>query len=994
MTPDQQQLPRPFKIVWIAIFLVTALLVVAVGYVHHRLGTAAVEEDKSQDLLAVGSLKAEQIAEWRRERLADAVRFAQGPALMTPAITFVRTPGAPNARQLTQRMLSLNRKGDFYDKTFLVAPDNTVLLSSDNAPEALSPATRQAIKKALAQRLPALSGIYRARDRRALIDTAAPICDESGQPVAALILSADASAFIYPLIHFWPAEGTTAETLLVAREEDDVVFLNEAKYRVESASVGLRVPVTQTRLVEVQAALGTNGVIHGKDYRGASVLADVRAIPNSSWALVTKIDQSEIRAEVQRRSKNIALYVGLGILLAAALTAVGYRRRQFVLYRNLYRIEKEQRTAQQKYRTILYSIGDAVIVTDDEGRVSQMNPVAEHLTGWTEPEAVGKPLDEVFHIIDEETRQPLENPVWRVLRDGQIIGLASHTLLVARDGTERPIADSGAPVHDELSAMRGVVLIFRDQSAEHASQKALQESERRLSTLLNNLPGMAYRCENDALWTMRFVSEGAQPLLGYAPADLISNARVAYAELIHPEDRDYVSDTVCKAVLARQTFTLEYRVRTADGSEKWVWERGCAIHKADGSFDAIEGFIIDITERRQSSEEQAKLEKQLQQSQRIEAVGRLAGGVAHDFNNMLAVIVGTVELSMERLAKTDPLHADLQEILKASRRSAALVKQLLAFASKQPIVPRVLNLNETISGMITMLGRMVGEDIGLEWSPGANLWNVKMDPSQIDQILVNLVVNSRDAISGIGQISIETHNVNAEALRERLPPGAGACDYVLIAVSDDGCGMTAEQQTHIFEPFFTTKGKGAGTGLGLSTIYGIVKQNRGFIKIFSEPGKGARFSIFLPRAEQPEDAAEPEKAAEPPPSPPAAPGSATILLVEDEPALLGLTEALLKRLGYTVLPAGGPLEALERARDFSGAIDLLMTDVVMPEMSGRDLWRHLAQLRPSLKCLFMSGYTADIIAQHGMIQSDIHFLQKPFTKDTLAANIRQALSGA
>lgn len=991
MTSDQQHLPHPFRIVWIAIFLVAAFLVVTAGYFNYRQGTDAVELEKSQDLVAIGALKAGQLAEWRRERLADAIRFAQGPALIKPAITFVRTPDAPNVRQLTQRMLTLNRKGDFYEKTSLVSLENTVFLCSENGQGPLSQATRVAIKKAFALQAPVLSGIYRTRDMKALIDTAAPICGEDGKPVAALILSADASAFIYPLIRFWPTESATAETLLVEREEDDVVCLNEVKSRAD-CSVSLRVPVTQAHLVEVQAALGKSGVIHGKDYRGGDVLADVRAIPGSDWFLITKIDRSEVLAEVTRRAKNIAFYVGLGILLAAALTAVGYRRRQLVLYRDLYRIEKEQRTAQQKFRTILYSIGDAVIVTDDEARVRQMNPVAEHLTGWKEDEAVGKPLDEVFHVVNEETRQPIENPVWRVLREGQVVGLANHTLLISRDGSERPIADSGAPVHDELSAMRGVVLIFRDQSAERAAQKALQEGERRLSTLLNNLPGMAYRCENDALWTMRFVSEGSQPLLGYTPAELINNARVAYAELIHSADRNFVSDTICQAMLARQTFTMEYRIRTADGGEKWVWERGCAIYKADGTFDALEGFVIDITERKHAAEDQLKLEMQLQQSQRIEAVGRLAGGIAHDFNNMLAVIVGTGELAMERLPKSSPLYVDLQEILKASRRSADLVKQLLAFASKQPIMPRVLNLNETIAGMITMLGRMIGENIGLEWSPGQSLWNVRMDPSQIDQILVNLVVNSRDAIKGVGQIVIETHNVNPEALRGRLPPGAALGEYVLLAVSDDGCGMNAEQQSHIFEPFFTTKEKGVGTGLGLSTVYGIVKQNRGFIKVFSEPGKGARFSIFLPRDER--SATPPEKETQEEPAPSATPGNATILLVEDEPSLLGLTSALLKRLGYTVLAAGGPLEALEQARDFKEPIDLLITDVVMPEMSGRDLWKHLVQLRPSLKCVFMSGYTADIIAQHGMIQGDLNFLQKPFTKDALSASIRKALVGS
>jgi PAS domain S-box-containing protein len=989
MATDQQYLPRPFRVVWIAIFLVTAFLVATTGYLHYQKETEAVAAEKSLDLLAVGSLKARQFSEWRRERLADAIRFAQGPALVGPTLQFIRTPNEPAARQNAMHMLTLNRKGRFYENTFLVAPDNSVLLTAERLQESLSPATLLAIKKAFELHVPALSGIYRTQNGKAHIDTAAPLCGENGEPFAATILTADASDFIDPLIRFWPTESTRSETLLVERDGDDIVFLNDVKGRPDNSAC-LRIPLSQNRLIEVKAVLGSTGVLQGKDYRGIDVLADVRPIPDSDWFLVTKIDRSEILAEVRSRAKHIVFFVGLGILLAAALTAVGYRRRQSVLYLNLYQVEKEQRTAQQKYRTILYSIGDAVIVTDDEGRVRQMNPVAEHLTGWKEEEAIDKPLDDIFHIINEETREPVENPVWRILREGQIVGLANHTVLISRDGTERPIADSGAPVHDEQSAMRGVVLIFRDQSVEHAAQKALQESERRLFTLMNNLPGMAYRCENDAFWTMRFISQGSLPLLGWSPADLVNNARVAYADLIHPEDRDFVRDTIAQAVLARQTFTIEYRIRTAAGGEKWVWERGCAIFKAGGAFESLEGFIIDISDRKLATEEQTKLERQLQQSQRIEAVGRLAGGVAHDFNNMLAVIVGTVELVMERIPASDALHSDLEEILKASRRSAALVKQLLAFASKQPIVPRVLNLNETISGMITMFGRMIGEDIGLEWTPGHSLWNVRMDPSQIDQILVNLIVNSRDAISGIGQVSIETHNVNAEALRNRLPVGAVSGDYVLIAVSDDGCGMTAEQQAHIFEPFFTTKEKGVGTGLGLSTVYGIVKQNRGFIKVFSEPGNGTRFSIFLPRDKQRAEPIEQDETDLPVPT--TAPEKATILLVEDEPALLSLTTALIKRIGYTVLAAGGPLEALEMARDFKDPIDLLLTDVVMPEMSGRDLFRQLVLARPSIRCLFMSGYTADIIAQHGMLQDDLHFLQKPFTKDALAANLNKALS--
>ena len=428
MTSDPQHLPKPFRVVWVAIFLAAAFLVAAAGYIQFQAGTGSVIAERSQDLVAVGSLKARQLVEWRKERLADAIRFAQGPALVEPTIAFLRKPDAPGSREASLHMLSLNRKRDFYESALLVSSDEKVLLATESEPSPLTPATRTAIRKALALRQPVLSGIFRSADRKAHIDTAAPICDQDGQPLAAIILRADASSLIQPLIQFWPTESATAETLLIEREGDDVVFLSEAKPRPESASISPRIPLTQTRLVEVRAALGETGTLRGPDYRGKEVLADVRVIPSSDWRLITKVDRSEIMAEVRSREGNIVWYVGLSILLAAALTAVGYRRRQFELYRNLYRIEKEQRTAQQKFRTILYSIGDAVIVTDDEGRVRQMNPVAEHLTGWAEEEAAGQPLDEVFHVINEETRARVESPVWHVLKEGKIVGLANHKI--------------------------------------------------------------------------------------------------------------------------------------------------------------------------------------------------------------------------------------------------------------------------------------------------------------------------------------------------------------------------------------------------------------------------------------------------------------------------------------------------------------------------------------------------------------------------------------
>ncbi|MDP3478591.1 MAG: PocR ligand-binding domain-containing protein [Desulfoprunum sp.] len=391
-------------------------------------------------------------------------------------------------------------------------------------------------------------------------------------------------------------------------------------------------------------------------------------------------------------------------------------------------------------------------------------------------------------------------------------------------------------------------------------------------------------------------------------------------------------------------------------------------------------------ERRAAQADRAILQSQLMQSQKMESVGRLAGGVAHDFNNMLGVILGHVEMAQDQVDPADPLFEDLNEVKKAAQRSADLTRQLLAFARKQTVSPKVLDLNETVEGLFKMLRRLIGEDIDLVWQPGTGLWQVKIDPSQVDQILANLTVNARDAIEGVGKITIETQNatLDDEYCTDHIGfiPGS----YVMLSISDDGCGMDPEVQEHIFEPFFTTKGVGQGTGLGLATIYGIVKQNGGFIYVYSEPGQGTTLRIYLPKhvgkalTPDRENLAEMEQR-----------GQETILLVEDEPSILHLGKRMLEKLGYRVLAAATPGEALRLAEQNSGEIHLLLTDVVMPEMNGRDLARRLLSLYPDLKRLFMSGYTANVIAHHGVLDEGVHFIQKPFSKTELSVKVREAL---
>lgn len=419
--------------------------------------------------------------------------------------------------------------------------------------------------------------------------------------------------------------------------------------------------------------------------------------------------------------------------------------------------------------------------------------------------------------------------------------------------------------------------------------------------------------------------------------------------------------------------------RSKNGKRYWVDSIIAPFKGQDGRIEKYVGIHHDITDRKQA-------EAQLVQAQKLESMGRLAGGVAHDFNNMLSVILGHSEIALSRIDASQPLAHHLQEVQRAAQRSADLTRQLLAFACKQIITPRAIQLNAAISSVMKMLSRLLGEDIQIECQPGQDLWLVQMDPSQIDQILTNLCVNARDAISHFGKITISTENIIVDEVLCASNVDAVPGQYVKLSVADTGAGMNKTTLAQIFEPFFTTKPIGVGTGLGLATVYGVVRQNHGFIQVSSEPGQGSTFEIFLPRF-----TGNPET------FPKIASGisrtsnSETILVVEDEPALLHMTSTLLESMGYRVLVAATPREAKCLASDVSNNIQILLTDVVMPEMNGRDLANELMTSNPRLKRVFMSGYTSDFIADRGVLDDGVHFIQKPFSSQTLASKIREAL---
>lgn len=524
------------------------------------------------------------------------------------------------------------------------------------------------------------------------------------------------------------------------------------------------------------------------------------------------------------------------------------------------------------------------------------------------------------------------------------------------------------------------IAVLRTRAEHKQFEETLRISEEKFAAAFHASPNLI-AITRFADGTILDVNDGYSRMLGYSHAESLGKTTAELAIWADPADRATFAGRLKENGYIND---FETKLRCKDGTIVTVLDSAqtIVIHGET----CILSVAHDITERKRNEEEREKLQGQLLHAQKLESVGRLAGGVAHDFNNLLAVILGYTELALDKASPNDPLRADMEEIQRAGEHAADLTRHLLAFARKQTVSPKILDLNSTVANMLSMLQRLIGEDIELAWRPGEGLWPVKVDPSQIDQILANLCVNARDSIEEVGTIVIETANASFADAYCKDHPDCSPGEYVRISVSDNGCGMEKEVLERIFEPFFTTKEMGKGTGLGLSTVYGIVRQNLGFINVSSEPGKGTTFHIHLPHIQETNlpDAGEGH-------SRKYATGQETVLVVEDDTALLDLCRTILEELGYRVLVAGSPTEAIALAERRNCPVDLLVTDVVMPEMNGRDLSKRLLSVYPDLKLLFMSGYTADVIAHHGILEEDVCFVQKPFSRHELSMKVRAAL---
>jgi len=620
--------------------------------------------------------------------------------------------------------------------------------------------------------------------------------------------------------------------------------------------------------------------------------------------------------------------------------------------------------SEKRYRRLFESAKDGILILDaDTGKVVDVNPFLLKLLGYTYDALYGKHIWELGIFKDIAASRD----AFKSLQANEYIRYEDLPLETI-DG--RPIAVEFVSNVYLVDHSKVIQCNIRDITA----RKRADAERKQLIAAIEQV-GEAI-VMTDAQGIIQFVNPAFEQSTGYSREEAVGqNPRILKSgEQDEPFYRN-LWDTI---------------------STQRTWEGRMVNKRKDGTLYTVEatispvcnasGRIVNYVAVNRDITEQLRLADQFQQAQKMEAVGLLAGGVAHDFNNMLGVIIGYVELALNIVEPGQSVHAYLNEILNAARRSTDITRQLLAFARKQTIIPVVLDLNQTVESVLKMLRRLIGEDIDLAWLPGEGLYPVKMDPAQVDQILANLCLNARDAVDGVGRITIETGNAVIDKTFCALHAGFEAGEYVLLAVSDNGCGMDKETLDKILDPFFTTKEVGRGTGLGLSTVYGIVKQNSGFINVYSELGQGTTVKIYFPRCAGQVADTQWQGAAEIPLG-----RGETVLLVEDEFALLSIFKIMLEKLGYRVLAAATPSEAIGLAEGHASEIQLLITDVIMPEMNGWDLAERVQSFCPGMNILFISGYTADVIAHRGVLNESVNLIQKPFPLKDLAVKVREAL---
>lgn len=842
------------------------------------------------------------------------------------------------------------------------------------------------------------------------------------KPIGAVVFQISTDILLEQLLSSQKSLGTTGEIILIDMQKR---LLTPLAHKLKNGSIAEPLQHTMHTKAAEFAAWGVDSLLETKDYRGVDVVSAVRHIRLTEDYAISMILNRDKKALYAPVWDNLLIFIIISLcgVVAVIILIIVVSRQLAAPLEQLSRaslriqegelsarvhevggleaealarafnamadkIEQSQTNLQQQVElrtealqtlsvrqdAILTAVPDILAEIDSDLNYTWTNSTGLSFFG---DNVVGHSISDYF-IEEQDTARKIQS-----LFDGSEKLLHIESKQRRFDGTPCVLAWRCKALINDKGTTTAVLSTARDISDRKLAETALRLSEERFRDLLNNIPDLIWLKDKDGIYLScnsafeRLFDDSNQDILGKTDFDLL-----------RPDQADFVRMHDKNAIDAGKALSNEEWISMPGAEQRTLlYTTKTPMYESNGELIGVLGVGRDITEIKNNEEEKRKLQEQLQQAQKIESVGRLAGGVAHDFNNMLSVILGHAELALAQIPEDDPVFHDLEEIKSASKRSASLTRQLLAFARKQAISPKVLDLGTCVEGMLSMLRRLIGENIELCWEPSIQPEMVKIDPTQIEQLLANLCINAKDAIEDTGKITIVTGRSSFDELycseQTEFSPG----DYVSLQISDNGVGMSKQTSENIFEPFFTTKELGKGTGLGLATVHGVVKQNKGIINVYSELGVGTTFKIYLPM-HQSTEVTKTERKKEKTEAPR---GNETILIVEDEPKLLAMATRMLERVGYTVFGATTPELAISLAREHKNELQLLMSDVIMPEMNGRDLAFQISSIVPGIKCLFMSGYTADVIAHHGVLDEGVHFIQKPFSNKELTIKTRSIL---
>lgn len=987
----------PYSLV--AVFVVFVIAIAVVAFQYHVAQKDAVTREVRKQLLAIADTKVKHIAAWRMSKLGEA-RMMLGNQLLLAGLerlTAGRSTPAERA-QISNWMDALCRELRYGGAT-LTNANGDVILRRGRLFGDVSHISALALETA-AHTDATFTDLHLAEGASPIhLGLNVPLRTRAGAPVFGTLLAGlDPETELFPLLAGWPAPSNTAESLLMRREGSEVVFLTPLR-KHPNRFPPLRISTEQTAVAAVRAFSGQEGALEAHDYHGDAVFAATMPVAGTNWRLMAKVDAEEVMAPLRRVSRLMgALAISLIFGAAAGVFAL-WRRNDLKVYRARYRSELQRRETAERYDAERRSMNDelqramAALQSSEsrsraafeqaavgmnevsfDGRFLRVNQRFCEITGYSR--------DDLLQLTYTDLTHPEDRANDRIHADGVIRGEAA-----SKRWEKRYIRADGATIWAAVTAslVRGpageplyMLGVVEDITAGVRAQESLRQTEERFRELVEHAPQgilVTFGLE------IRYLNPAAIHLFGADAAAQLAGASVL--DRIHMEDRSATAEALDAVVAGAPCAAAERRFLKWNG-EAFPVEVSATPILYDGQPSALV-FFRDLTDRKRAEDERVRLEQRLRQAQKMESVGRLAGGVAHDFNNHLTVINGYCDMLLDALAPDDPLREELSEIRAAGDRAAGLTQQLLAFSRRQVVEARPLVLNDVIEEFCRMVRRLIGDDIEVRTELDPALGCVLADRGQMHQVLMNLAVNARDALPGGGVIVLGARNVELDYGNDALTPDGKPGPYVLLTVGDNGIGMSQETLQKIFEPFFTTKPTGVGTGLGLATVYGIVEQSGGFLRVASELQRGTTFSIYLPRIpETPGAAIAPDAARGD------LRGSETVLVVEDQSDVRKLATGVLRKNGYRVIEASNGPEALAAAAAFGGAIELLLTDVVMPGMNGRELAQRLGATRPTIRVLYMSGYSGDVLARDGVIA----FLPKPFAPADLAAKVREVMGSA